>query len=342
MDGALEYLDQQIDALKQHVPAALGAFDETGVHQARVATRRLKAGLDLLSPLIDPKQVTAMARAGKRLRRRLGPLRDLDVMISHLAAYPTSPRTRAAVEWVAAQFDQQRIAARVGDRDEGKKHEKLADKFNDWWPLRRLLQAHHDAIEPLLTNALHDRFAAFAEEADWVSGIADVPADKKPIDVHQVRINGKALRYTFEIAAAQGLKIPKRVFKNFKAMQESLGAWHDYVVLAERSLAAMSDTLLAHHEPELALNVLDLAKALLRKSVVELNRFRTQWKRGGAALRAAMDKHLPLSKDVTAEMVDVVGAVSPSVTQLQTGPDLLATTQTPSPAIADEAEAPAS
>ena len=336
MDDALAYLDEQIQALKLHVPAALGAFDETGVHQARVATRRLKAGLDLLSPLFEAKQAEPIARAGKRLRRRLGPLRDLDVMVNHIAGFETAPRLKPAVEWLGSQFEKQRMKARVEDQEHGQRAGKILDKFDAWWPLRHALHQHADAIEPLLTAALHDRFNAFAQQADWVAGVVETPSEHHPLDVHQVRINGKALRYTFEIAAAQGLKIPKRVFKTFKAMQESLGAWHDYVVLAERALGAMTETLLAHHTPQQAAEVLDLAKVLLKKSVVELNRFRAQWKRGGAALRASLDKHLPLVRDVITPG-DVV-----EITELKTGLDPISTVETTPPVTPDAIETPAS
>src|SRR5438128_2679762 len=43
----LGYVDQLVDGLRKLTPAALKDFDEEAIHQARVATRRLKAAVHL-------------------------------------------------------------------------------------------------------------------------------------------------------------------------------------------------------------------------------------------------------------------------------------------------------
>ncbi|HEX8324939.1 MAG TPA: CHAD domain-containing protein, partial [Tepidisphaeraceae bacterium] len=229
----MQYLDEQIEAIRTHLPAALHAFDATAIHQSRVATRRLKAGFDILEPLLADLDAGPLGKAGKNLRRRLGPLRDLDVMIGHLSEPGLPPRLAAAVEWIRQQFETQRTDARAANDLGPKKAAKLSDRFGDWFRIRRGLDAHADAVTPLLTDALHNRFAAFAELADIVSGLAQPPVDAPPVDVHELRIDGKDVRYAFELAAAHGLPVPKKVAKVFKSMQDALGDWHDEVVLAE-------------------------------------------------------------------------------------------------------------
>jgi len=324
----LDYFDEQIEQVKKHATAALEAFDGHAIHQARVATRRLKAGLDLLSPLMDAGQARPLQNAGKKLRRRLGPLRDLDVMIDHLQHDSPPPTVKPAQEWLIERLEKTRRDARIDDTENGQKLTKLLARFDGWWVLRHSIEASVQGIEPLIVSALHERMAAFAEQADWVSGVVAPPASKLPIDVHQVRIEGKALRYTFEIAAAHGLKIPKPVFKRFKAMQESLGNWHDYVVLCETASEESAERMLAHHEPKLAEQSLDLSKRFLRKASLELNKFRGQWKRSGSGIRAALDERVPLARDVA--------------TESKTDPDPSLTAQTQSPAVADGALPPTS
>ena len=99
MTGLLTYLDEQIESLNLHLPAAVESFDAKGIHQARVATRRLKAGLDLVAPLIQGPSIKLVNRAGRRIRRRLGPLRDLDVT---WAARTERPDGRTSPEELAA------------------------------------------------------------------------------------------------------------------------------------------------------------------------------------------------------------------------------------------------
>ena len=49
----LDRIDELVGGLRQQVPAALKDFDADGIHDARVATRRLKAALDLLEPVLS-------------------------------------------------------------------------------------------------------------------------------------------------------------------------------------------------------------------------------------------------------------------------------------------------
>lgn len=339
-DGSLAYFDEQIEALLTHTPAALAAFDKTGIHQARVATRRLKAGLDLLVSLLEKGDLDELSKAGKRLRRRLGPLRDLDVMIDHLRKYPAPVKLKPAVEWIVGQFEQVRTKARQIDREEGKKPHKLLDAFDGWWPIRHRLEQHQGAIASLLAYALHERFDRFAQVADWVSGVSTPPPDEPPIDVHELRIDGKALRYTFEIAGAHGIKVPKSVFKSFKAMQESLGTWHDFVVLADETVKRWATVELALHDPDAASLVLDLAKQFLKDSTKHLNQFKSKWRRSGPTIRNALHDRVPLTRDVfvgathaspaksTRHDSDDAGVAS---TESETDPDRPETSPTPPP-----------
>ncbi|MDB5324441.1 MAG: hypothetical protein JWM57_10 [Phycisphaerales bacterium] len=302
--GSLSYLDEQIEAIRGHLPAALHDFDQTAIHQSRVGTRRLKAGFDILEPLLADLNADGLAKAGKGLRRRLGPLRDLDVMIDHLSEAALPPRSADAIAWVHQHFETARADARADSVLGPKKAAKLMARFDDWWRVRHGLEQHAEAIQPLLVDALHSRFSAFADLADRVAGVVESPVDAPPIDVHELRIDGKAVRYAFEIAAAHGLPIPKKIAKTFKAMQDSLGDWHDEVVLAERILRAVIDAELALHRPPLASAVLDVARAYLHRSEKSLAKFGMQWRRSGGSLRTTLAERVPLTVDVAAPIVE--------------------------------------
>src|SRR5678815_3267265 len=51
----LAYVDSLLEQLQANVPKALKDWDEDGIHQARVSTRRLKPALDLLKPLLSKR-----------------------------------------------------------------------------------------------------------------------------------------------------------------------------------------------------------------------------------------------------------------------------------------------
>lgn len=336
-DGSLAFFDEQIEALKTHTPAALEGFDPKGIHQARVATRRLKAGLELLHELVG-KAAKPLDRAGKKLRRRLGPLRDLDVMIDSLQSYHAPLRLQPALDWTARQLIVARDQARERDKSKGKPAAKMLEPFDAWWTLRHELEGTHDAVRSMLSTKLHEGYDAFAEVAGWVCGTTDVPADKQPVDVHELRIDGKLLRYTLEIAHAAGVRIPKSVFKTFKSMQESLGAWHDDVVLAEETMRRALETELPLHDPELAGLVMDLAKRFLKDSIRELNRFKAQWKRSGEKIGRTLRQRVPLSRDVS----DRIEALKPKVDALAEQINELQTDLDPPPTPRSESQAPVS
>ena len=59
-----------------------------------MATRRLKAALDLLKPVLSDEHLKPFSKVLKKFRRRLGPMRDLDVMIEHLGEIKPSRTPR--------------------------------------------------------------------------------------------------------------------------------------------------------------------------------------------------------------------------------------------------------
>src|SRR6185436_15839554 len=63
------YADPHIEDLRETIPKALDDFDADAIHDARVATRRLRAALDLLEPAAPPKLLSPLNRTLRRLRK---------------------------------------------------------------------------------------------------------------------------------------------------------------------------------------------------------------------------------------------------------------------------------
>src|SRR5918993_6082683 len=82
----LVLLKQRLEPILETMPAAQ-AGDVRSVHQARVATRRLREALPVLGGAIDTAAVIQLRRQVRRMTRALGPVRELDVALLHLEEF---------------------------------------------------------------------------------------------------------------------------------------------------------------------------------------------------------------------------------------------------------------
>lgn len=334
----LTYADELVDDLRGHVPGAFKEFDAKAIHQARVATRRLKSMLDLMRLVLSREQRLPFARVLRKLRRRLGPLRDLDVMIGHLTELAQYKVNAVAAGWVERQLQQQRDEARQ-ESLKGDSAVLVLGRIGVWWGLREEVAEAREAIDTLLAESLHLQIDAFAESADRLlldgqhagtpRSEPDGPVSKttqpsERQDPHALRIAGKVVRYTLEMAAVQGHKLPPKLTRSFKKMQEELGLWHDFVVLSERVMQVSLEALLPHHDAAMQGRVLDLARRLLNRSTSHLDRFAKLWRERGQELTASIRQHFPLTRPIIAPEASPV--IAP-----QTDPDPAGLPETPAP-----------
>ena len=95
--------------------SALEGRDIDGVHDMRVAARRLRAAMELFSDAFPRRRFKRMLRSVKGLADALGGVRDLDVMIKRLEEdLPSRPPAQALVlEEMLDDFKRQRKGARA-------------------------------------------------------------------------------------------------------------------------------------------------------------------------------------------------------------------------------------
>jgi CHAD domain-containing protein len=345
----LGHLDGLMEDLRRRVSPALKSWDVEAIHQARVATRRLKAALDLMRPLLGKRARRPFAKVTRNLRRRLGPLRDVDVMLEHLQELASQGKHERVIGWLSEGLCRERATLRTASTRQGPPAVVLA-KLGGWWPVREEMAAARDAVDTLLAESLHLQLDAFAEQADRLivqtqrrrhkhpppapgqeasgaevaagapaagaDGSEPVPAKAIPVpapsghqDPHELRISGKALRYTLEMAVVQGHKLPGSVTKRFKRMQEGLGLWHDYVVLADRAMQAGIDGRLGHHDPELTDDLLELVRHVLRRATHHLDKFNRLWASEGETLTKAIRASFPLTRPSPATVAPAAAAL---------------------------------
>jgi CHAD domain-containing protein len=212
-------------ALARHVPTAV-AGDDRGVHQARVASRRLREAVPVLSTGWKGSKAGKAQRKIRRLTRALGTVRELDVTLGLLDQLARSPHlSRTAIEDVRTHV----VAERDGRRAVMLKRLDRVDLDKLSRRLTSVSEALHQAPEEPWRKALGAQLLKRSRRLRAaIDGAGHVYA---PEGLHQVRIASKKLRYGLELAADSGTKEAPALVRTIKRAQEMLGKLHDLQVL---------------------------------------------------------------------------------------------------------------
>jgi CHAD domain-containing protein len=281
-----------VEDLRAALRRALRSWDAEAVHDARVATRRLKAAIDLLRPLLAARSAEAFAKALRRIRRTLGPLRDVDVMMRHLEAMRESGPGGgggATAEWLSRRLRERRAQLRRRAA-RGPSLRKLLAGLGAWVDLEPEVRDSCHAAALLLRRVAPGQMRSFAQRADRLAtrhrdaGGEAPPRRDAGDDLHELRTDGKVLRYTLELARPLGFELPKPVTRQLKALQDALGLWHDYTVLTDEMLRLALQAQLGLHDPLKHGQVLKLARANWEKAQRHLHNFFKLWQQRGAEL----------------------------------------------------------
>lgn len=221
------------------------AGDDDGVHQMRVAARRLRATLRSCRSLLDPEPAEALRADLRWLGEALGAVRDAQVQHRRLAVR-------------LGQQPPDLVVGPVGRRVAGEMQTRL-DVGR-----ARLDAALDDARFAALTTAL-DRLAGRAPMLSEADGPAEelVPrivgrqarkvrrrssesaeaGDPDP-GLHEVRKAAKSARYAAELVSPVAHRPARRLARRMKALQDVLGEHQDAVtavgLLRELAVAARS------------------------------------------------------------------------------------------------------
>jgi CHAD domain-containing protein len=237
-----------LHTLLQHFPGVRDGQPES-VHQARVATRRLREVLPLMANGQTDRINDALAMA-RAIGRQLGSVRELDVMHELLWREEERVPPFAAVVAVARQaLAPRRLTAR---RQMIKALEAL-----DPARLPGMLSAHFGRWE-----RLRDRYAGVAWSTLLRATIAGHAATLRgavqhaggvyfPNRSHSVRIAVKKLRYSVEVAEETGLWPASRLLRDLKRAQVILGELHDVHVLSEEVVNLVADSSVRPELPAL-------------------------------------------------------------------------------------------
>ena len=216
-------LTRQARALHRYLPAAI-AGDDTGVHRARVASRRLRESVPVLAA--DLKHSGKARRKIRRLTRALGTVRELDVSLLLLDELSAAEElSRAALQDVRLHVVEER------DRRRQTMLARLADVKAD--KLERRLQSVTEALDldgsEKWRQALGTRLVKRAKRL--VLAVEMAGQLYAPERLHEVRLATKKLRYGLELAADSGIAAARPLVRSLQRAQEMLGRLNDLQVL---------------------------------------------------------------------------------------------------------------
>ena len=212
--------------LLRHVPGVRNG-DADAIHDARVATRRMRAVLAVLGSDHDTNH-DAFAVEMRRLGRALGEARDLDIVVGLFEekVWQVPEAARAAIA-----FSQAAVQERADSR-------RALIKVIEGSPLRDLAPTatRHvrrwtrtsPSVEQNLRTRMHEQSAKLTAAVDHASGVYF------PNRTHNVRIQVKRLRYVVEVAAQAGRSRNERELSLLKRVQTVLGNLHDRELLIQR------------------------------------------------------------------------------------------------------------
>ncbi|MGE3842900.1 MAG: CHAD domain-containing protein [Vicinamibacterales bacterium] len=217
-------LARQIEALEAQLSEAVQGSVK-GIHQARVASRRLREVLPIVGPPAGKRHLQEAERRIRDLTRLLGPVRELDVSLELLAELKVTPAAAAAFPPLRAlvaaerQHRRRRLTATLDG--------KLA---------RATLRSVRAVLERIATtsdSSWRDRATerARTRAATFITTMYAVGALFDSARLHAVRIAAKKLRYAVELVDDAGLFHTGKALDVLKRTQEQLGRLHDLQVV---------------------------------------------------------------------------------------------------------------
>jgi CHAD domain-containing protein len=212
------------------------------VHQARVATRRLRSDLRTFASILDPVWLRRVTNDLQWIGTVLGSVRDIDVLEQRLSlSDPSEPLERVGREELSARLSWQRrdLSRHLGEALDSDRYLQLLGRLH--------AAVHALPVSPPPKGSRSGSPPAAEQAAEVLPGLVHTPwvdlhkkvkkAGRHPSDrqLHRIRIRAKRLRYAAEAAQPTVGRRARRTAKAAERLQTILGDHHD-AVEAERWL----------------------------------------------------------------------------------------------------------
>ncbi|MBN2134072.1 MAG: CHAD domain-containing protein [Sedimentisphaerales bacterium] len=231
---ACRYLRGQLEKLTKELRGVRQNDDIESVHQARVASRRMRAAFRMFGDCFEDKRLVKWQKRIKILTKGLGAARDKDVQIDFVETFrqteeAAEKRNRPGLTRLLLRLRQARDTLQpevLKALEKLGKGDVLAEMHGE---LERILFTLRSSDVPLQSPVVWARGAEQIHRRKHDLFVCehtlDDPGDQ--VGHHQMRIAAKRLRYTMEICdlAYEGKLAP--FIKGVKKVQTLLGDVHD-------------------------------------------------------------------------------------------------------------------
>jgi CHAD domain-containing protein len=275
------HFGREFAVLRREAPRAYAGDTPEGVHEMRIATRRLRAALRAFKALLPVRTARSWVRELRWLAASLGRVRDLDVYCDHIERYidglPSEARVhlRPYLEQLAVEHAAARQA--LVDALDSARYARFMDRVG-----QRL------AREP--TPAATRRWQNF-RVADGAPAYVDarlkrlrrrgrrLHRESPPEELHALRIRCKRLRYLLELFAplyGDALATPINALRR---VQDTLGRFQDATIATRRLEAYAASLTPRRRSAELLLALGRLAQIQSAFALDARRRARKAWRR---------------------------------------------------------------
>jgi CHAD domain-containing protein len=260
-------LEGRVETLMSSLSVPGWQEDPEGLHDVRVASRRMRAVLDLVQPGIYPGY-KRQCRKLKALTRALGRIREMDVhmsLLEEMGQRVPGLATCSGMEHALERIELRRRKARKAmARD-------LDGLDLDNLPRMLLVPNLPDPFRAGdLTGTIWDCLAPWLEGAFPGPGLLD---QEDAVALHALRIRVKRLRYALEVLGAGFAAPPEGRLKHLKALQTALGSHHDLATL-EALLESLHQGLEARGRAVLAAGTQDVLVHIGEERLIAFEQFR--------------------------------------------------------------------
>lgn len=257
-DTASDSIKERVRALRRQTKAARRQ-DADGIHDLRVASRRVRVALKEAAPVFGRHEATRFEERVREVTRLLGKARELDVSLELLerrrkklrgppryAATHTIHHMRALRKAAAPD-----VGAAAGLVESPAFDESLLGLFES------LTTTKTCYLDRGARSILKQFRRLRLSHEEWRSSQSEE-------DLHAIRIRFKKLRYACEVYGAAFGPPMKTFIRRLKQSQEVLGQWNDYRVLRDYVLEA------AVSAPPRAAEGFPQLRELLERDIAEL------------------------------------------------------------------------
>ena len=215
--------------LNAGIAACLEKPSIKSVHRLRSSTRRIEAILELLTISTNLRLRTkskSLRKILRTLRRAAGAVRDLDVHHELLKPYRKNQDTARLEQALAAA--REKSARKL--RTELRKSQKQ---------LHKELNQLETLLKPALDLNLNATTLLNLTRTWFAKAIANLDPQQDD-QLHSIRKAGKTARYIAESGAAASKSVAALATR-FEAAQETLGAWHDCLLLLDEARSTLPE-----------------------------------------------------------------------------------------------------